>query len=272
MNNATARPSEGELTSDSVLSRFGLTGQVAVVTGGGDGIGRAAALHLASAGAMVCVIDLQAEKAQSVAAEIIDRGGMASAFVADVTDEAGMKSIFDEIETRFGGVDVLVNNAGLAIRSAAFDMTLDDWNRVLAVNLTGMFVAARLAAGVMATSQKGGAIVNTASIMGLSGGLYPNAAYQTTKGGVVNMTRALALEWASLKIRVNAVAPTFVRTAFIEPLLKDQEKMATIVAATPLGRIAEPEEVADAILFLSSPAAAMITGTILPVDGGYLAR
>ncbi|MCC6206372.1 MAG: SDR family oxidoreductase, partial [Hyphomicrobiales bacterium] len=124
----------------------------------------------------------------------------------------------------------------------------------------------------MSASGKGGAIVNTASIMGLSGGLYPNVAYQTTKGGVVNMTRALALEWVSLKIRVNAVAPTFVRTPFIAPLLNDTEKMATIVTATPMGRIAEPEEVADAILFLASPAAAMITGTILPVDGGYLAR
>jgi NAD(P)-dependent dehydrogenase (short-subunit alcohol dehydrogenase family) len=258
--------------SDSVLSRFGLPGRVAVVTGGGDGIGRAACHHLASAGAKVCVLDRDGDKAASVAREIAEKDGAARAFVADVTDEAAMTAVFDEIGNAFGGVDVLVNNAGLAIRSAAIDMPVEDWNRVLAVNLTGMFVAARLAARSMSASGKGGAIVNTASIMGLSGGLYPNVAYQTTKGGVVNMTRALALEWVSLKIRVNAVAPTFVRTPFIAPLLNDTEKMATIVTATPMGRIAEPEEVADAILFLASPAAAMITGTILPVDGGYLAR
>jgi NAD(P)-dependent dehydrogenase (short-subunit alcohol dehydrogenase family) len=258
--------------SDSVLSRFGLPGRVAVVTGGGDGIGRAACHHLASAGAKVCVLDRDGDKAASVAREIAEKDGAARAFVADVTDEAAMTAVFDEIGNAFGGVDVLVNNAGLAIRSAAIDMPIEDWNRVLSVNLTGMFVAARLAARSMSASGKGGAIVNTASIMGLSGGLYPNVAYQTTKGGVVNMTRALALEWVSLKIRVNAVAPTFVRTPFIAPLLNDTEKMATIVTATPMGRIAEPEEVADAILFLASPAAAMIIGTILPVDGGYLAR
>ncbi len=108
--------------------------------------------------------------------------------------------------------------------------------------------------------------------MGLSGGLYPNVAYQTTKGGVVNMTRALALEWVKSNIRVNAIAPTFVRTAFIAGLIGNPEVLATIEAATPMGRLAEPEEIADAILFLASPAAAMITGTILPVDGGYLAR
>ncbi len=258
--------------SDSVLSRFGLPGRVAVVTGGGDGIGRAACHHLASAGAKVCILDRDGDRAGSVAREIAESGGAARAFVADVTDEAAMAAVFDDIGKAFGGVDVLVNNAGLAIRSAAIDMPVEDWNRVLSVNLTGMFVAARLAARFMSASGKGGAIVNTASIMGLSGGLYPNVAYQTTKGGVVNMTRALALEWVSLKIRVNAVAPTFVRTPFIAPLLNDAGKMATIVAATPMGRIAEPEEVADAILFLASPAAAMITGTILPVDGGYLAR
>ena len=116
-----------------------------------------------------------------------------------------------------------------------------------------------------------GAIVNTASIMGLSGGLYPNVAYQTSKGGVVNMTRALALEWAP-QIRVNAVAPTFVNTKLIAGLMGNPQTVAAIEAATPNGRIAEPEEIASAILFLAGPAAAMITGVILPVDGGYLAR
>lgn len=260
------------MNQNPVLSRFALPGKVAIVTGGGAGIGRAAARHLASAGATVCVLDRDSGKGEAVAAAIAATGGKAASFVVDVTDETILAATFDAIAGQFGSIDVLVNNAGMAIRAPALEMTVDDWNRVVAVNMTAMFVAARHAARHMQAVGPGGAIVNTASIMGLSGGLYPNVAYQTTKGGVVNMTRALALEWANLGIRVNAVAPTFVRTGFIQPVLDDPQRMAAIEAATPLGRIAEPEEVADAILFLASPAAAMITGAILPVDGGFLAR
>ena len=255
----------------SVFSRFRLDGQVAAVTGGGDGIGRAASHHLASAGAIVAVLDRDSAKAEAVAKSIGDLGGKAYAHTVDVTDEAGLETTFATV-AGYGGLDILVNNAGLAIRSSAIDMTIDDWNRVLAVNLTGMFLSARIAARHMIAGARGGAIVNTASIMGLSGGLYPNVAYQTTKGGVVNMTRALALEWVGSGIRVNAVAPTYVRTAFIASLISNPEILATIEAATPMGRLAEPEDVADAILFLASPAASMITGAVLPVDGGYLAR
>ena len=260
----------GEATP-SVFSRFGLTGKVAAITGGGDGIGRAAAFHLASAGAVIAVLDRDGDKAEATAAAIRDGGGVAQAHMVDVTDEAGLEAALAQVASQ-GSLDILVNNAGLAIRSSALDMTLDDWNRVLSVNLTGMFLAARIAARHMIAGGRGGAIVNTASIMGLSGGLYPNVAYQTTKGGVVNMTRALALEWVRSGIRVNAVAPTYVRTGFIAGLVSKPDVLAAIEAATPMGRLAEPEEIADAILFLASPAAAMITGTILPVDGGYLAR
>jgi NAD(P)-dependent dehydrogenase (short-subunit alcohol dehydrogenase family) len=143
----------------------------------------------------------------------------------------------------------------------------------VAVNMTGVFLCARTAARYMIAAGKGGAIVGTGSIMGMSGGgLYPNVSYQTTKGALVNMTRALAVEWAPHGIRVNAVAPTYVRTRFIAPLLADPELMARIEAMTPLRRLAEPEEVAAAILFLASPAASMITGHTLPVDGGFLAQ
>ena len=172
-----------------------------------------------------------------------------------------------------GSVDVLVNNAGAAIRKPAVELPQADWDTVVAVNMTGSFLCARAAARHMIAAGKGGAIVNTASIMGLSGGgLYPNISYQTTKGAIVNMTRALAVEWAPHGIRVNAVAPTYVRTQFIAPILAQPELVAKIEAMTPLGRLAEPEEVAAAILFLASPAAAMITGHTLPVDGGFLAQ
>jgi NAD(P)-dependent dehydrogenase (short-subunit alcohol dehydrogenase family) len=152
------------------------------------------------------------------------------------------------------------------------ELSLADWNNVVAVNMTGVFLGCRAAARHMLRHGTG-SIVNTASIMGLSGGgLYPNVSYQATKGGVVNMTRALAIEWARQGIRVNAVAPTWVKTQFIASLTTRPELMAEIARVTPLGRLAEPDEIAAAVLFLASPAASMITGHILAVDGGFLAQ
>jgi NAD(P)-dependent dehydrogenase (short-subunit alcohol dehydrogenase family) len=254
------------------LVPFLLTGRCAAVTGGGDGLGRAAALMLAKAGATVAVLDRDAVKAGETADAIVAIGGNAAAYPMDVTDEAGIERVFEELVRHFGRMDVLINNAGIAIRAGALDMPLPDWNAVIDVNLTGMFLCARIAARHMIAFERGGAIVNTASIMGLSGGLFPNIAYQTSKGGVVNLTRALALEWAPQRIRVNAVAPTYVRTGLTAGLLTRPEVLATIEAATPMGRLAEADEVAAAMLFLASPAASMITGTVLPVDGGFLAR
>lgn len=258
--------------SSVALEKFLVTGQSAIVTGGGDGIGKATCLLLAEAGASVAVLDKDGEKAGAVAQQIVKDGGAAAAYAVDVTDEPALEAAFADVVARTARLDILVNNAGIAVRAAAMTLTTEDWNRVLGVNLTGMFLCARIAARHMQLLGHGGTIVNTASIMGLSGGLYPNVAYQTTKGGVVNMTRALALEWVEHGIRVNAVAPTYVNTQFIAGLIARPEVLATIKAATPMGRLAEPEEIATAILFLASPAAAMITGSILPVDGGFLAR
>lgn len=254
------------------LQDFSLSGKVAVVTGAASGIGLEAALLFAEAGAALVLLDRDGDGLAAAAKTLTDQGTRAEAFALDVTDEAAVADAFDAAAARFGGLDILVNNAGIAIRRPATELSLEDWNTVMGVNLTGMFLVARHAARHMVARGQGGAIVNTASIMGLSGGLYPNVAYQTSKGGVVNMTRALALEWAPSRIRVNAVAPTFVRTKLTERLLADPAVRADIERATPLGRVAEAGEVANAILFLASPAAAMITGTILPVDGGYLAR
>lgn len=255
--------------NDILGKRYALAGKFAAITGGADGIGRASARLLADLGASVAILDRDAEKAAALAAELSATGATAIALAVDVGDEARLEAAFAELGQRFGRLDVLVNNAGMAVRASADSIALADWNRVVAVNLTGMFLAARLAARLMAPT--GGAIVNTASIMGLSGGIYPNVAYQTTKGGVVNMTRALALEWVADNIRVNAVAPTFVNTGFIAPITGDAEKLGAVLAATPMHRLAEPEEIADAIVFLASSAASMITGVTLPVDGGFLA-
>ena len=250
-----------------------LDGSLAVVTGGARGLGRAAAVALASLGARIVIVDLDEGASETVVAEIAGRGGRALALAGDVSNEASVNAVFAEAAKREGAVDILVNNAGVAIRRPAVELALADWEKVIAVNMTGAFLCARAAARQMIAANKGGAIVNVASIMGLSGGgLYPNISYQTSKGAMVNMTRALAIEWAPQRVRVNAVAPTYVRTRLTAPLLENPEILAKIEAMTPLGRLAEPDEIAAAICFLASPAAAMITGHTLPVDGGFLAQ
>jgi NAD(P)-dependent dehydrogenase (short-subunit alcohol dehydrogenase family) len=248
------------------LRAFRVDGRVALITGGAQGIGLACAQLLGEAGARVVLLDRD-ERALAAAQ---DRLPDASAQPLDVTDEAAVERVVGAIAREHGRIDILVNNAGLAIRKPSLELSLADWNAVVAVNLTGAFVCARAAARHMG---EGGAIVNTASIMGLSGGgLYPNISYQTTKGGLVNMTRALAVEWAARGIRVNAVAPTWTRTGFIGPLEQSAELMQRIRDVTPLKRLAEPHEIAHAVLFLASPAAAMVTGHVLAVDGGFLAQ
>jgi NAD(P)-dependent dehydrogenase (short-subunit alcohol dehydrogenase family) len=251
---------------------FRLDGKVAVVTGGARGVGRAAGSALAAAGAAVAILDRDASTAETTAKALDADGRAISVHAADVTDEAALERAFATVAQHHGGVDILVNSAGIGLRHAAVDHPLADWDKVVAVNLTGVFLCSRIAARSM-ISRGGGAIVNLASIMGFSGGgLYPNVSYQATKGAVVNMTRALAVEWAQSGIRVNAVAPTWVRTDLTAAVLDQPGILERIADLTPLRRLATPEEVAHAILFLASPAAAMITGHTLPVDGGFLAQ
>ena len=234
------------------MELFSVKGKIAVVTGAARGIGKATADLFASRGCTIARLDV--EPGESI-------------LPCDVTDERAV----DEVFARLGRIDILVNNAGIAVRKTSFDITREEWNRVLNVNLTGLFLCSRAAARSM-KQHGGGAIVNLASIMGLSGGLFPNPAYQASKGAVVNLTRALALEFAEHHIRVNAVAPTFVRTDLTTPIFSDPEVLQKVMQHTPLGVLPEVEDIAAAILFLASPAARCITGVTLPVDSGYLAR
>ena len=251
------------------LDRFRLDGQVALITGGARGIGRATAEAFVAAGAHAVLLDRDLAEAESAANAI----GNAEAHALDVTDEAAVNRLFDAVAARHGRLDILVNNAGASIRKPTTELSKSEWDTVIAVNQSAVFLCARAAARHMLKDRRGGAIVNLASIMGFSGGgLYPNISYQASKGAVVNMTRALAIEWAKDKIRVNAVAPAWVRTGFIAPVLAKPELVSAIEAVTPMGRLVEPEEVAVAILFLASPAASMITGHAIAVDGGYLAQ
>jgi NAD(P)-dependent dehydrogenase (short-subunit alcohol dehydrogenase family) len=263
--------------SHSGLAAFKLNGQVALITGGGSGIGRASAMAMVSAGASVCVMDQNREAGQAVVDEIVALGDgfekRAVAVAADVTQEDQVEAAVAQAIKQLGGLTILVNCAGIAIREATIDLPLEDWQKVLDVNLTGVFLCARHGARKMLEAKQGGSIINVASIMGLSGGgLYANISYQSTKGAIVNMTRALAVEWAADNIRVNAVAPTWVNTPFISGLTAEPALMAEMKRVTPLGRLADPEEVANAILYLASPASAMVTGHILAVDGGFLAQ
>ncbi len=250
---------------------FSLSGRTAVVTGGGKGIGQGVALGMARSGARVHVLDRDLKAAEETVGLIVKEGMAAKAHRVDVGDEAEINAAMDAIASE-GAIDILVNNAGLAIRKPSVELSVADWDAVLKVNLTGVFLCARAAARHM-IANKQGAIVNLASIMGLSGGgLYPNISYQATKGAVVNLTRALAVEWAPFGVRVNAVAPTWVRTDFIKPLTDNPELLARMNAMTPLGRIAEIDEVVGGIVYLASPAAAMVTGHTLAIDGGFLAQ
>ena len=234
------------------MDLFGLKGKTALVTGAAKGIGKATADLLEKAGAKVARIDIEASP---------------GCIRADVADEAAVEKAFAQI----GPVDILVNNAGIAVRKHALNIVREEWDRVMAVNVAGLFLCSRVAARGMKT-RGGGAIVNLASIMGFSGGIYPNPAYQASKGAVVNLTRALALEFAADRIRVNAVAPTWVRTDLTKPIFDSPELMKGVMQHTPLGVLPETDDIAAAILFLAGPAARCITGVTLPVDSGYLAR
>jgi len=233
------------------MEEFRLEGKVAVVTGGARGIGAATMRLLEKAGATALSLDI--------------------ATGVDVTDEKAVARALAEVEKQHGGIDILVNNAGRANRKPAVELTREEWQAVVDLNLTAVFLCSRTAMPYL-KKRGGGSIVNLASIMGFSGGIFPNASYQATKGAIVNLTRALALEWATDNIRVNAVAPTFVRTDFTLPIFSNPELVKRVMHHTPLGRLPEAEEIAAAIVYLCSPAARSITGVTLPVDSGFLAR
>lgn len=244
-----------------------LAGRTALVTGGGSGIGAACAVAFAAAGARVVVADRDGAAAAEVAAAI---GTAASAERLDVTEAEAVARLFAALEAAGRAPDLLVNSAGIREIVDPLDLPAEDWDRVISVNLSGTFHACRAFGRRLRAAGRPGAIVNVASTSAILAS--PNrAAYVASKHGVSGLTRQLAFDLGPLGIRVNAVAPGVVRTPMTEAYFEDEERMARLRAAYPLGRAAEPEDVAGVALFLASDAARFVTGAIIPVDGGYTA-
>ncbi len=251
---------------------FDLGGRVAIVTGGSRGIGRAVAEGLADAGAAVAVVvDTDIEGAQRTVASLKARGARGVVVRADVSVDTDVKAMAAKVTQELGPPTILVNNAGTSIREPADRFQRSSWDRVLAVNLTGPLLCAQSV--FLAMKQAGGgSIINIASMAGVVG-IPGTLAYSASKGGLVQMTRALAIEWAQLGIRVNAIAPCPVETDLSKRVFANQpEVFQDLVRRIPLGRVAQPVDVAGAVVFLASDAASMVTGVVLPVDGGWTAQ
>lgn len=258
----------------SIAELFDLSGKTAIATGAALGIGQAIARRLAQAGAAVVIADVNVEAAQATAAEIAARGGQALALRADASSVEDARATMRQAVERFGTLDILVNNAGIFPFTRALELTEAQWDRVLDLNLKGAFFFAQAAAQQMIAQGTGGAIVNIASIDGLhpTGNL---AHYDASKAGLIMVTKSLAKELGPHRIRVNAIAPGGVQTPGVAALSSEQpvasgEQASNPMARIPLGRIGQPDEVATVALFLASPAASYMTGSLVVVDGGYL--
>ncbi len=253
-----------------ILDKFRLNGKAALVTGSATGIGRSIAVALAEAGADVaCHCRKPGDAAETVAA-CEAAGVQAIEFSGDMADKAVPKRVVDEVVSKFGKIDILINNAGMIRRSPAVDFSEDDWATVIEVNLSSVFRLAQ-AAGRHMIDQGGGKIVNVASLLSFQGGITVPA-YTASKSGVAGLTKALANEWAKNNITVNAIAPGYIATNNTAALQADETRNRQILERIPAGRWGDPDDIAGAAVFLSSPASDYMNGHILVVDGGWMGR
>ena len=238
-----------------------------MITGAGGGLGSEMARLLSANGAKVFILDLDAEKGQTVADEIKAGGGEAWFIKSDVTSEEDWKAAVDEAVNTCGKLDVLVNNAGINIRKPVEEMNIDEWVTMMKVNTGSTFLGCKYAIPVM-RGQGGGAIINTSSVCGLIGHKYTPEAYTASKGAVTMLTKAIASRYAKDGIRCNSIHPSTVDTPFVQVLFKDPARKAERLGEVPLGRLATAADVANAVLYLASEEASFINGVALPIDGG----
>lgn len=258
------------ITRPSILETFRLDNKIALVTGASAGIGAAIAKALAQAGAAVACHG-NSRPAEATVDLIKSAGGNAAAFAADLSSSEGAKDLFDQVIANFGFVDILINNAGIIIRHDAVDFPFEDWQKVIQVNLNAVFQLSQLVGRSLIERKASGKIVNIASLLSFQGGIRVPA-YAASKGGVAQLTKALANEWAAKGIQVNAIAPGYIATDNTTALRNDETRNRQILERIPAGRWGDPDDIAAAAVFLASPAANYITGSVLNVDGGWLAR
>lgn len=252
---------------------FQLHDKVALVTGAAQGMGKADAIALASQGAKVILTDRKIDLCKKVAAEIQSKGGEAACFEMDVSSKAQVEKVFADVIKQYGKIDILVNNAGIFAPKMALDLTEEEWEQTMAINLKGQFLCAQQAAKDMAR-RKWGRIINISSVASGSTGIgFPGAAHYTaSKGGIIGMSETLAIEWAPHGITVNVIAPGAIDTPMVEGAKMTNEVKEALFAHIPLKRMGKPEEIAAAVVFLSSEEASYVTGATLYVDGGWLAN
>lgn len=254
---------------EKIEELFDLTGKVAVVTGGSRGIGKAIAVELAKHGADIVIGDVLLRDAEQAAAEILELGRQAIVVKTDVSRRREIDRLVRRTVSKFGKIDIFVNNAGIYKTGPTETLSEAEWDRVIDINLKGYFLCAQ-AAGKEMIKQKSGNIINIASIAGL-GGFSNSAAYCSSKAGILLLTKTLAVDWAKHNIRVNAICPGVIKTPMTDPLMKDKAFQQMILQKTPLGRSGKPEEIAGGALFLASKASSYVAGHALVIDGGWTA-
>lgn len=251
------------------LSMFSLEGKTAIVTGANTGLGQGIAVALAEAGANLALVG---RSAPDETVDLVQKaGGKAHVIMADLASLDPVDAIVDETKAALGGVDILVNNAGIIKRNDAIDFTVEDWDSVMNINLRSLFFLSQKAARAMIEAGNGGKIINIASMLSFQGGVRVPS-YTASKSGVLGLTRLLANEWAKHGINVNAIAPGYFATNNTDALRADEKRNAEILGRIPVGRWGQPSDLAGAAVFLSSAASDYVHGTVVAVDGGWLAR